>query len=126
MAHTSRASTKLLHCGLRYLENGEFRLVREALLERRAWFADAPQHARPLQLTLPVYRSARRPSWLVGVGLGLYDLLATGSGLPRHSWQSRAVTIEKNSNLKAAGLLGSFIFWDGQMDDLQLGLWVIQ
>lgn len=126
MAHTSRASTKLLHGGLRYLENGEFRLVREALSERRAWFVDAPQHARPLQLTLPIYRSARRPSWLVGVGLGLYDLLATGSGLPRHYWQSRELTIGKNPHLKADGLLGSFTFWDGQMDDLHLGLWAIQ
>lgn len=125
MNATSRASTKLLHGGLRYLENGEFRLVREALSERRSWFTDAPQHARPLKLTLPIYRTARRPSWLVGVGLGLYDLLATGSGLPRHTWQSRENTIGKNSHLKTDGLLGSFTFWDGQMDDLQLGLWVI-
>lgn len=125
MAHTSSASTKLLHGGLRYLENGEFRLVREALSERRAWFNDAPQHARPLKLTLPIYRTARRPSWMISIGLSLYDLLATGSGLPRHTWQSQELTIGKNPHLKTDGLLGSFTFWDGQMDDLQLGLWVI-
>ncbi len=125
MAHTSRSSTKLLHGGLRYLENGEFGFVREALLERRSWLNDAPQFAKPLQLTLPIYRAARRPTWLVGLGLHVYDVLALGSGLPRHKWQSRETTLAMNPTLKSDGLLGAFTFWDGQMDDKQLGQWVV-
>jgi glycerol-3-phosphate dehydrogenase len=55
VAHTSSASSKLLHGGLRYLENGEFRLVAEALQERQSWFHRAPTLAKPLRLTLPIY-----------------------------------------------------------------------
>lgn len=124
MAHTSSASSKLLHGGLRYLENGEFRLVRESLQERRAWFEDAPELARPLQLTIPIYKTSRRGKMTVGLGLTLYDFLAKGSGLPSHQWIDRATLLSANPKLKPEGLLGAFRFWDGQMDDLKLGLWV--
>lgn len=126
VAHTSSASSKLLHGGLRYLENGEFRLVREALLERRAWFDDAPGLAKPLLLTLPVYRDARRGKWRLGLGLSLYDLLARGSGMPRHGWLSREATIDQDPALNRNGLIGAFQFWDGQMDDRKLGLWAAE
>lgn len=123
MAHTSSASSKLLHGGLRYLENGEFRLVRESLLERRAWFDDAPELACPMQLTLPIYKTARRSKWLVGLGLTIYDLLAKGSNLPRHDWVDKNAALSADAKLNPDGLLGAFRFWDGQMDDCQLGLW---
>lgn len=123
MAHTSSASSKLLHGGLRYLENGEFRLVRESLQERRAWFDDAPDLARPLQLTVPIYKTARRGKWMVGIGLTIYDWLAKGSGLSGHDWIDRETALSSDSNLKSDGLLGAFRFWDGQMDDRKLGLW---
>jgi glycerol-3-phosphate dehydrogenase len=123
VAHTSSASSKLLHGGLRYIENGEFRLVREALLERRAWFDDAPDLAKPLQLTLPVYRGARRSKWLIRLGLFIYDLLGYGSGLPGHCWLSREAVVARDATLNQEGLLGAFQFWDGQMDDRKLGLW---
>lgn len=126
MAHTSSASSKLLHGGLRYLENGEFRLVREALLERRAWFDAAPELAKPMQLTLPVYHGARRSKHLIGLGLFLYDLLALGSGLPSHSWLSRKAAIAQDPGLNQSGLLGAYQFWDGQMDDRKLGFWVAE
>ncbi len=61
MAATSSASTKLLHGGLRYLENLEFRLVREGLRERAWWIAQAPHLAHPLEIILPVYTWSRRP-----------------------------------------------------------------
>lgn len=126
MAHTSSASTKLLHGGLRYLENGEFRLVRESLLERRAWFEDAPEFAKPLRLLLPIYKNARRPPWVVSIGLHLYDLLALGSGLPRHTRLTREDVLAESPELKSTDLLGAFAFWDGQMDDRQLGLWAVE
>ena len=88
MSATSRSSTKMLHGGLRYLEHGHLGLVREALQERSWWIRQAPQLARPLELLIPIYRNGERARWLVGAGIRLYDLLATGSGFPRGRWYS--------------------------------------
>ena len=76
MQHTSSASSKLLHGGLRYLENYEFRLVKEALRERSWWIKQAPELAKPLKIFLPVYKQSRRPAFLYKIGLVLYNLLA--------------------------------------------------
>jgi glycerol-3-phosphate dehydrogenase len=117
VAHTSSASSKLLHGGLRYLENREFRLVAEALHERQAWFHRAPALAKPLQLTLPIYTHSRRGRPLIGLGLWLYDRLARASQLPPHTWLATATAVNRLSELKPAHLRGAFQFWDGQMDD---------
>jgi glycerol-3-phosphate dehydrogenase len=124
VAHTSSASSKLLHGGLRYLENGEFRLVREALQERQAWFHRAPALAKPLQLTLPIYASSHRGRSLMGLGLWLYDFLARTSHLPNHTWLNRETATARLPELNPTGLRGAYQFWDGQMDDRALGLWV--
>jgi glycerol-3-phosphate dehydrogenase len=71
-AHTSSASTKLIHGGLRYLEHGELRLVRESLLERERLLAIAPHIVRPLRFVLP-YVDGLRPRWLLRLGLFVYD-----------------------------------------------------
>jgi glycerol-3-phosphate dehydrogenase len=71
-AHTSSASTKLIHGGLRYLEHGELRLVREALTERERLLHIAPHIIRPLQFVLP-YVDGLRPRWLLRLGLFVYD-----------------------------------------------------
>ncbi|MDY6941388.1 MAG: glycerol-3-phosphate dehydrogenase/oxidase [Pseudomonadota bacterium] len=123
---TSSASSKLLHGGLRYLEHGEFRLVREALRERRWWIDRAPHLARRLTLLLPIYRHSRRPRWLVKMGLATYDLLAGRSGLGRHRWLSLAELEQTSPELRQEGLLGAYRFFDGQMDDLRLGLWAAE
>src|SRR6187549_3335416 len=81
-SHTSSASTKLIHGGLRYLETHEFRLVREALHERERLLAAAPHLIRPMTFVLP-HAHALRPWWMVRAGLYLYDLLAGKSSLPR-------------------------------------------
>lgn len=99
-------SSRLIHGGLRYLEHGEFRLVRESLAERCRLLRLAPQFVRPLELFIPVHdrtsglaaaalrffglgsKSASQPSrglWLLRIGLGLYDFLARSDGLPRHA-----------------------------------------
>lgn len=80
--HTSSASSKLIHGGLRYLEYYEFRLVREALKERKILLATAPHIVRPLRFVLP-HAPGMRPWWMVRAGLYLYDLLALRGGLPR-------------------------------------------
>ena len=79
---TSSASTKLIHGGLRYLENYEFRLVREALREREVLLKIAPHLVQPLRFVLP-HSSGMRPRWLLRIGLFLYDRLAGGMSLPR-------------------------------------------
>jgi glycerol-3-phosphate dehydrogenase len=73
--HTSSASTKLIHGGLRYLEQGRLRLVREALAEREVLLAAAPHIVRPLRFVLP-HESGQRPAWMLKLGLWLYDTLA--------------------------------------------------
>lgn len=82
-AHTSSASSKLIHGGLRYLEQFAFHLVRESLIERSIMLRTAPHITRGLQFVLP-HEPHLRPAWEVGVGLFLYDHLGGSSrGLPR-------------------------------------------
>ena len=125
MAATSAASTKLLHGGLRYLENREFRLVREGLRERAWWLAQAPHLAHPLQLLLPVHTWSRRPAWMLRIGLGLYGLLAGGWSLGPSQWHDRNAILRLQPQLSGTDLRGGFTFWDGQMDDRALGLWAV-
>src|SRR5438270_12069577 len=73
---TSSASSKLVHGGLRYLEHGDFRLVYEALHERRRLLRNAPHLVRPLRFVIPFTRGARVPGWKWRLGLTAYDLLA--------------------------------------------------
>ena len=80
-SHTSSASTKLIHGGLRYLEHGAFRLVREALIERERLWKMAPHIIWPLRFVLPQTHSPR-PAWLVRLGLFLYDNLGGREQLP--------------------------------------------
>ena len=80
-SHTSSASTKLIHGGLRYLEYGEFRLVREALIERERLWGMAPHIIWPLRFVLPQTQSPR-PAWMVRLGLFLYDHLGGRKKLP--------------------------------------------
>ncbi|WP_230770765.1 glycerol-3-phosphate dehydrogenase [Sphingomonas sp. Leaf4] len=80
-AHTSSASTKLIHGGLRYLEYGEVRLVREALIERERLLAIAPHIIWPLSFVLPQTHSPRA-AWMVRLGLFLYDHLGGRKTLP--------------------------------------------
>ena len=78
---TSSGSTKLIHGGLRYLEHYEFRLVREALMERERLWAMAPHIIRPLRFVLPHHRGLR-PAWMLRLGLFLYDHLGGRKRLP--------------------------------------------
>src|SRR5476649_806668 len=80
-AHTSSASTKLIHGGLRYLEYYEFRLVRKALQEREVLLRSAPHIMWPLRFVMP-HDPAMRPVWMIRIGLFLYDHLARRNFLP--------------------------------------------
>ena len=80
-SHTSSASTKLVHGGLRYLENYEFRLVAESLREREVLLANAPHIIWPLRFVLP-HEPGMRPKWMLRAGLFLYDRLGGRKTLP--------------------------------------------
>lgn len=114
-AHTSSASSKLIHGGLRYLEQYEFRLVREALAERRILLRTAPHLVRPLRFVLPV-APGMRPWWMIRAGLGLYDLLA-GRDLPR-ARTLRPADTELAAPLRQPGR--AFLYWDAWVDDARL------
>lgn len=124
MQATSAASSKMLHGGIRYLEQGHFRLVRESLQERAWWLARAPKSlAGPLALLIPVFENGPRGRWILGAGVKLYDWLARGSGFPVSRWLSHAEVLKRFPTLIADGLIGAWEYWDAQMDDQMLGLW---
>src|SRR6478672_6797255 len=79
---TSSASSKLIHGGLRYLEQLELALVRESLVERAGLLKTAPHLVELRRFLLPIYCWQKRPALLLHTGLSLYDLLSIGDGLP--------------------------------------------
>jgi glycerol-3-phosphate dehydrogenase len=115
-SHTSSASTKLIHGGLRYLEYYEFKLVREALKERERLLAAAPHLIHPMQFVLP-HENAVRPWWLVRLGLWLYDTIGGRISLPR-SRSLRASDELFRAPLKNPGR--GFVYSDAWVDDARL------
>ncbi len=113
-AHTSSASSKLIHGGLRYLEHYEFRLVREALAEREVLLAKAPHIVRPMHFILP-HRPHLRPAWMIRAGLFMYDHLGKREKLPA----SHGLQFGPNSPLKAEISRG-FEYADCWVDDARL------
>ena len=125
LGQTSSASTKLLHGGLRYLEQGHLSLVAESLRERSRWLREAPQHCNWLPLLLPIYRQQHRSPWQWRLGLGFYDGLSLGRLPDFARWIKPAAVRSLQPQLLAEGLLGAWQFWDGQMDEGGLGHWVL-
>jgi len=111
---TSSASTKLIHGGLRYLEQYEFRLVREALAEREVLLRNAPHIVHPIRFQLP-HRPHLRPRWMIRAGLFLYDYLSARVTLPR----SRSLVFGEDSPLQSSFKRG-FEYSDAQVDDSRL------
>jgi glycerol-3-phosphate dehydrogenase len=136
---TSSRSSKLVHGGLRYLQNFDLGLVREALLERQLLVKLAPHLVRPLQLVVPAF-DGERPDRLVGIGLNMYDVMAT-PGLrsrrrarrarttedadsdwspERHRLISGEEVVELLPALAARQPTGGYLFYDCQTDDSRL------
>jgi glycerol-3-phosphate dehydrogenase len=116
-SHTSSASTKLIHGGLRYLEHYEFRLVRKALKERELLIGAAPHIMWPMRFVMP-HDSHLRPLWMIRAGLFLYDNLARRRRLPG----SRGIDFRQHpagAALKASFKRG-FEYSDGWVDDARL------
>lgn len=112
---TSSRSSKLIHGGLRYLESGQFALVRECLIERARLLNNAPHLVRLVRFHIPVYKETSRRPWKITAGLLLYTLLSRKAfhRIPRDQWQHL-------DNLKTEGLDAVFSYYDAQTDDARL------
>lgn len=117
---TSSASSKLIHGGLRYLEQREFRLVRESLRERDVLLRIAPHLVEPIRFLVPVGRGQRRPAWMVRLGLHLYDWLAASSLMPRSGRIDDAELA--GTGLQTGDLRSVLHYSDCQVDDSRLTL----
>ncbi|TMQ47124.1 MAG: glycerol-3-phosphate dehydrogenase/oxidase [Candidatus Eisenbacteria bacterium] len=117
---TSSRSSKLIHGGIRYLETGQFGLVREALRERAILLRLASEFVRPLPFLIPHYRREGRPRFLVRAGLALYAALAGHHALARHRTLDATEARALEPELRPEGLLGASLYWDAQMDDALL------
>lgn len=117
---TSSRSTKLLHGGVRYLSQGNIRLVREALHERSALMDMAPHLAQPLPFVMPLYRRWHLP--LYGLGLKIYDGLAGADSFGRSQVLNRQQTIAALPGVCEQGLVGGVQYWDGQFEDARFAL----
>ena len=115
---TSSRSTKLVHGGVRYLQQGNISLVREALHERGLMYENAPHLVTNLAFVVPRYKWWEGPFY--GIGLKLYDLLAGRLNLARSKSLSAAATVEKIPNIEQEGLDGGTEYHDGQFDDARM------
>jgi glycerol-3-phosphate dehydrogenase len=115
---TSSRSTKLVHGGVRYLEQGNVSLVMEALKERGLLRQNAPHLVHDLPFVVPNYSWWEAPFY--GIGLKVYDLLAGKFGFGKSRILSREATLELLPTIRQDGLLGGVVYHDGQFDDTRL------
>ena len=121
---TSSRSTKLVHGGVRYLQNGDISLVIEALKERGVMRKNAPHLVRDLSFVIPSYDWWNSPFY--GIGLKIYDMMAGNLGLGPSTLIDRDQTIELIPNVKKEGLRGGVIYHDGQFDDARMAISLAQ
>lgn len=117
---TSSRSSKMIHGGIRYLENKEFGLVFEALSERTKLFSIAPHLVHPLRFMLPIYEGGRVGMGLMSLGMWLYDALSLFRAPELHERLNKSQSLERMPALNGVGLLGSFVYSDAYMDDDRL------
>ena len=125
-AGTSSRSSKLIHGGLRYLEQRNVGLVREALRERGLLLHEvAPHLVRPVSFLYPL----KHPVWeraYVGTGLALYDVLGGAGQLPRHRHLTRRQVSQLAPSLRSDAMVGAVRYWDAQVDDARHTMEVVR
>jgi glycerol-3-phosphate dehydrogenase len=121
---TSSRSTKLVHGGVRYLEQGNVSLVMEALKERGLLRRNAPHLVHDLQFIVPNYSWWEAPFY--GIGMKVYDLLAGKYGFGRSRILSKEETLGLIPTLRQDGLRGGVVYFDGQFDDSRLLIHLIE
>lgn len=117
---TSSRSSKLIHGGIRYLENFEFGLVFEALSERHTLFSMAPHLVHPLRFLIPVYKNGRVGMFLLSLGMWVYDALSLFRAPELHRRLTSQAALAAFPELQGEGLLGAFEYSDAYMDDDRL------
>jgi len=117
---TSSRSTKLVHGGVRYLEQGNVSLVFEALKERERLQDNAPHLVKNLPFVVPSYKWWEAPYY--GIGMKVYDLLAGSQNFGRSRYLNREQTIERLPTVEPEGLRGGILYYDGQFDDTRLAV----
>lgn len=117
---TSSRSTKLVHGGVRYLQNGDISLVIEALKERGIMRKNAPHLVRDLSFVIPSYDWWNSPFY--GLGLKVYDMMAGKLGLGPSTVLDREETLAIIPNVNKEGLKGGVIYHDGQFDDARMAI----
>jgi glycerol-3-phosphate dehydrogenase len=117
---TSSRSSRLIHGGLRYLEQGEFGMVLEANRERRTLQRIAPHLVWPLPFVFPVHRGDRISRWRLAAGMLLYDVLALFRNVRPHRLLGKRGMLEAEPMLRDRGLLGGARYYDAQCDDARL------
>lgn len=115
---TSSRSTKLVHGGVRYLAQGNFKLVSIALKERGYLLKNAPALTRSLPFVIPCYSHISK--WYYGIGLRLYDLMSGKLSIGSTKWLSKTETLKRLPGIKNKGLKGGILYYDGQFDDARL------
>ena len=121
---TSSRSTKLVHGGVRYLQNGDISLVIEALKERGLMRQNAPHLVRNLPFVIPSYEWWNSPFY--GLGLKIYDMMAGKLGLGPSTMLNSEETVDYIPNVKREGLKGGVIYYDGQFDDARMAVSMAQ
>lgn len=117
---TSSRSSKLIHGGLRYLEQMDFLLVRESRRERRLLLQLAPHLARPVPFLLPIYRDDPYYPLKIRVGLSIYDLLGNLGAQDRHHMLTPEEVLRAIPALRAEGLRAGAVYHDSETDDARL------
>ena len=117
---TSSRSSKLIHGGIRYLENMEFKLVFEALNERTKLFQMAPNLVHPLRFMIPLYEDSRVGMFKMGLGMWLYDALSLFQAPQMHERLSSDESYQRMPLLEKNQLKGSYVYSDAYMDDDRL------
>lgn len=117
---TSSKSSKLIHGGIRYLENMEFKLVFEALNERTRLFEMAPHLVHPLRFMIPLYEESRVGMLKMGAGMWLYDALSLFQAPEMHERLNAKESLQRMPAMRSTNLLGSYVYSDAYMDDDRL------
>lgn len=120
-SQTSQSSSKMLHGGIRYLENFDFALVQEALEEKNLWLKLAPHICFEREFYFPLYNFSKYPPFMLNMGLFLYDFLSHFKNRP-HAMFTKEEILKKIPALKEEGLKASGMYYDGVVDDAKLTL----
>ncbi len=120
---TSSRSTKLVHGGLRYLRQGQFRVTRESVVERERLMREAKGLVLPLGFWFTTFEGDKMPGWMIGLGLAMYDTLA---GKWAHESHDAAELLERVPALSGAKVRGGYHYYDAQTDDARLVLRVLR